>query len=88
MKKGIYWNEDLQRVKDLLKKNKMALWQLRDLTNIHESKLSRYLSGIDEMPLRLFYDILNIIQEVENKKQEKLDKLIDSLLSKEEKPND
>ena len=57
---------------------KIKLWQLRDVTGVSESKLSRYLNGIEPMPeslekriqrfLKLFDEIGDKAFGVEEKK--------------------
>ncbi len=52
-------NLDLVRIsvphplKEELRRRKIKLWTLRNITHIPESKLSRYLNGIDPMPGKL-----------------------------------
>lgn len=37
-------------LKEELRRRKIRLWMIRNLTNVPESKLSRYINGIDPMP--------------------------------------
>lgn len=37
-------------LKEELRRSKIRLWMLRNMTGISESQLSRYLNGIDVMP--------------------------------------
>ena len=38
-------------LKDEIRQRRIKLWQLRNLTGISESKLSRYLNGVERMPV-------------------------------------
>ncbi len=41
---------------------KLKLWHLRNLTGVSESKLSRYLNGVDQMPLWLEERLIRILK--------------------------
>ena len=41
----------------------LKLWELRDMTGISESKLSRYLNGVDQMPY-LLEERLSVLLDV------------------------
>jgi hypothetical protein len=40
-------------LKKEIRYRRLKLWQLRNLTGVSESKLSRYLNGVDPMPFQL-----------------------------------
>ena len=49
-------------LKKEIRRRKLKLWHLRNLTGVSESKLSRYLNGIDPMPVKLEQRIERIIK--------------------------
>jgi hypothetical protein len=51
------------RLKEVFKRARVPLWKLRNLTGVGEPKMSRYLNGIDKMPLKLEQE-LDIIADI------------------------
>jgi len=49
-------------LKDEIRQRRIKLWQLRDLTGISESKMSRYLNGVEPMPERVERLIIRCIK--------------------------
>ena len=47
-------------LKEVFRSEKIPLWKLRNCTGVPESRLSRYLNGIDPMPQDLHGDLLKL----------------------------
>jgi hypothetical protein len=48
----------------------VRLWQLRNCTGVSESKLGRYLNGVDAMPLSVEKDLRCLVESLTKRQEE------------------
>ncbi len=61
-----YYFPNQHPLKKEIRERRIKLWHLRNLTGVSESKLSRYLNGVEVMPPRLVERIERFLKIIDS----------------------